>query len=236
MPLNAAQAVVILLFTAFSGIFAMLLRIILPAKMVVLFISHWFWSPVMQVLGGIRVVTTGRENVSKTVPCIYVSNHASQIDIMAMVRAVTVPLFFVAKSELKKVPVLSQYITVMGMIFVDRGNKEKAMTSMREAIKRIRDGYNVITFPEGTRSKTGELMQFKRGTFVIAKEGRIPVVPVAIIGSSKVLKAGTFQLRPGTIHVRIGSPVAPEEFEHLDVESIAAFFREKVKNLMNAPR
>ena len=232
LPLNVIQAVVILVWTAFSGIFAMFLRIFFSPKRVVLFISHWFWSPVMLLFTFMHLKVRGRENITPKVPCIYVANHVSQLDIMVLVRAITVPLFFVAKMELKKVPVLSQYITAMGMIFIDRKDKEKAMTSMREAIARIRAGYDVITFPEGTRSKTGELMVFKRGTFIIAKEGNIPVVPVAIRGTEKMLPSGSFTLRPGRAEVIIGRPVQPEVFAHLSPEETAAFFREKVKELL----
>jgi 1-acyl-sn-glycerol-3-phosphate acyltransferase len=232
LPLNVIQIVVILVWTAFTGLLALFLRLFLSPKKVVFFISHWLWSPVMLILTMMRLTVRGREHITRDKPCIYVSNHLSQLDILVLPRAITVPLFFVAKMELKKVPLLSQYISAMGMIFIDRKDKEKALASMRKAIARIREGYDVITFPEGTRSKTGELMVFKRGTFIIAKEGNIPVVPVAVKGTDKMLPSGSFTLRPGRAEVIIGKPVQPEVFATLSPEETAAFFREKVRELL----
>ena len=90
------------------------------------------------------------------------------------------PIFFIAKKEIKQIPFLGWYMSIAGMIFLDRSNHENAMRSMRNAGNEIKKGKNIISFPEGTRSKTNQIGQFKRGSFIIAKEGKIPIVPVAI--------------------------------------------------------
>jgi len=233
LPFNLLQAIIVLFWTALSGILALLLRVILPPKPVVMFISRWFWSPLMLVLTGMHLRVFGRNRIIKHQPAIYISNHESQLDILVVVRAVTVPLFFVAKSELKKVPIVSHYLRAMGMILVDRGNREKARESMRVAAQRIHEGLNVITFPEGTRTKTGELLPFKKGTFIIAKDGRIPIVPVAIRGTRNMLPSGSFILKPGKVDVMIGDPVMPDQFAHLSPEEIAVFFRNKIGDMLS---
>ncbi|MFN8777740.1 MAG: lysophospholipid acyltransferase family protein [Flavobacteriales bacterium] len=232
LPLNILQAVAILAWTVFSGLLALILRLFFSPRKVVLFISHWLWSPVMLLLTGMHLRVSGREHILKDRPAIFISNHVSQLDILVLVRAITVPLFFVAKAELRKVPVLSQYMQAMGMIFVDRRDKEMAMVSMRKAIERIREGADVVTFPEGTRSKSDEPLLFKRGTFVIAREGQIPVVPVAIRGTRRMLPSGSFTLRPGKVEVIIGKPVEPEVFAHLSPEEMATCFRMRVLELL----
>ena len=139
-----------------------------------------------------------------------------------------VPLFFIAKLELKKVPFLGWYMTALGHIFVDRKNKDRAMESMREAARRINAGQNVISFPEGTRSKTDEVQMFKRGSFIIAREGNIPIVPIGITGARKILRSGSYDLRPGVIEVHIGDTIGTEQFRDMSIEDLAEMARQRV--------
>jgi 1-acyl-sn-glycerol-3-phosphate acyltransferase len=121
---------------------------------------------------------------------------------------------------------------LIGHIFVDRKNREKAMISMRKAAQIIAAGKNVITFPEGTRSKDGKLAIFKRGTFIIAKEGRIDIMPIAVVNADKILPRDSFRIQPGTIEVRIGQRIKAEEFQHMNAEQTAEYVRAKVAALM----
>jgi 1-acyl-sn-glycerol-3-phosphate acyltransferase len=159
------------------------------------------------------------------------ANHESMFDIVVLVRAVPVALFFLAKQELSKVPFLGWYMKAVGMIFVDRGNREKSRKSMQKAAELINQGRNVVSFPEGTRSKTGELMMFKRGSFVIAKEGQIDIVPIGISGASKVLASGSSALRPGVIRIKIGKPISIREYPDLSDEALAELARGEVQKL-----
>lgn len=235
LPLTIIQLVLILIWTAFCGIFALLLRIFLSPATVVGFISRHLWSPVMLVLSGMRLRVHGKQHLNPRQPSMYISNHESQLDILVAVCAANVPLFFVAKAELRKVPVLGHYMRAMGMIFVDRKNREKARESMMQAAERIRAGYNVITFPEGTRTKTGELLMFRRGSFIIAREGHVPIVPLAIRGTRRMLPSGSFFLRPGRVDVFIGKPVMPQEIAHLEPEDAAAYLREIIRKMLDQP-
>lgn len=229
------QALLIFPFTAFSGLLAILLRLFFPPNKVVFFISHQFWSAPVLFMAGVRLSIIGRQHISKKKAYIYVANHESQMDIAVIVRAVTVPLFFVAKKELSKVPVLGWYIRAMSMIFIDRKNREKAMESMRKASLRIKSGMNVITFPEGTRSRSNELLPFKKGTFVIAKEGEIGIIPIAIEGTREVLPSRAFIMRPGNVSVTIGQPIEPHEFESLSAEQLSEMVRERIKKMLEQP-
>ena len=134
-----------------------------------------------------------------------------------------------AKIELKKVPILSQYIKVVGMILVDRKNRERAMASMRTAIQDIQGGKSIAAFPEGTRTKTGELLPFKKGIFTIAKEGRIPIVPIAIVGSAKALASGSFFIRPATVELRILPALNSDEFFNMSIEEMADYTRSLIQ-------
>ncbi|MFA9221361.1 MAG: lysophospholipid acyltransferase family protein [Sediminibacterium sp.] len=190
--------------------------------------GYYIFSPVILAISMVRVKAKGLENVLDE-PAIYAANHASQLDIPIMCTRVNRPMFFIAKIELKKVPILSQYIKVVGMILVDRKNRERAMASMRTAIQDIQGGKSIAAFPEGTRTKTGELLPFKKGIFTIAKEGRIPIVPMAIVGSAKALASGSFFMRPATVQLRILPALKSDEFFNMSIEEMANHTRSLIQ-------
>ena len=112
-------------------------------------------------------------------------NHQSSLDIVVAFMVLPVNLRFVAKHVLKYVPFLGWYMWATGMIFVHRGRRGAAMGSLVEAAARVRDGASVLVFPEGTRSRDGNVQAFKKGAFVLASQAGVPIVPVAIEGSGR---------------------------------------------------
>jgi len=166
------------------------------------------------VLGvsGVKLVIEDRENIPDQ-PCIFVCNHESLFDIPAMFLAIDRGLFYIAKKELARVPFMGWYMWVIGMIFIDRSNKEKAQKSLSKAALMIRNGKNVILYPEGTRTKTGAVGIFKRGPFNLSLESGVPIIPCGISGAREVLPSGAWLIRPGVIKVRIGAPIKPNDFE-----------------------
>lgn len=225
--LNWIQAILIALWTVFCGLSGMILILLTwQRNAIMLLMSHYIWSPVICAVSGVRVEVHGVENVDRDLKAIYVANHSSLYDIVAVSRACPVPLFYIAKKELFKVPVMGQFMWLVGMIFIDRKNKERAMQSMEKAARSIQQGRNIISFPEGTRSKNGKISLFKRGSFIIAKNYNIPVVPIAISGAHEILSSGSTGLRPGTIRVYFEKPMMPDHFQHLTEEELAAQARE----------
>ncbi|MFK7756203.1 MAG: lysophospholipid acyltransferase family protein [Flavobacteriales bacterium] len=180
---------------------------------------------------GVKLITKGGEGLTKTPGKIYVSNHESHLDPPAITLACPHTLYFIAKKELKYVPFIGWYIWLSGMIFIDRKNRTKAQQSIQQAADKVRNGKNVISFPEGTRTKTGELMVFRRGAFKMAKLNDLEIVPIAIKGSREVLASGSMFITPGVISVNIGEVISPEEYKDLSVEQLANYARERVKAL-----
>jgi 1-acyl-sn-glycerol-3-phosphate acyltransferase len=233
LPINIVQAVLIFSWTAVSGLLGILLRFLgMPQKTVIMFLCRIFWGPVICILAMVRVKLINADRIPRDRSVIFVANHASHFDIVALSRVFPIPLFFIAKQELKKVPVLGQYIAVMGHIFIDRKNRDKAKQSMMLASRSIRAGKSVISFAEGTRTKDGQLQLFKRGAFLIAREGNIPIVPLAISGARKVLPSGSFGLRPGTITIDVGQIMEPESFGDQTAEQLADLARTQVKSMI----
>jgi len=119
---------------------------------------------------------------------------------------------FVAKRSLFFVPILGQAMWAAGFIPIDRGDRTQAIRSLGRAASRIRRGASVILFPEGTRSRTGKLAPFKKGSFHLALETRVPIVPVAISGSGSVVRPRSIVIRPGRVHVTLFPQVDPETY------------------------
>lgn len=229
--INPIQGLLIFLWTAFIATTGFLIWITTGGSQKYPMIVSHFWGPVIIWITGSKITIYGKENVKKDQYFIYVSNHESLMDIPAIFTAVPVNLYYVAKKELKSVPFLGWFMVMVGMIFIDRGNKEKAFESMRKAGKLIKGGKNVISFPEGTRNRDGKMKIFKRGSFIMAKAGNIEVVPIAVKGAREILPSGTGKLRPGHIKVKIGKPISGAEFSIDQVDQFASKAREAVAKM-----
>lgn len=227
-PINILQLLLLLVWTLFSGLLGMALALITNPVFSHRIMGYYIFSPGVLAISMVRVRVTGLENVLNE-PAIYAANHASQLDIPIICTKINRPLFFIGKIELKKVPILGQYMKTVGMIFVDRKNRERAMASMRTAIHDIQGGKSIAAFPEGTRTKTGELLPFKKGVFTISKEGKIPIVPIAVVGSAKALASGSFFLRPATVELRILPALKSENFFQMEIDEMANYTRSLIQ-------
>lgn len=179
------------------------------------------WSPVMLAIPGGSAKIYGKENINPDRPCIYVANHASHFDIPALYVVFPFFLYFIAKQELKKVPMFGWANTLVGTIWIDRKDRSKAMATMLSAGKDIKNGKNVISFPEGTRSKTGEIGLFKKGTFSLAQTCQVDVVPIYIQGTRPLNKPGTIWMRPSKVKIVIGERLEYDDFKNHSPENFA---------------
>jgi 1-acyl-sn-glycerol-3-phosphate acyltransferase len=166
------------------------------------------WARVALWSSGSDAVLHGLENVTPGEPFILVANHVSWFDIFAIAAKLPVDYHFVAKKELEKIPVFGLAWRVAGHISIDRGNRESAARSLRKAGQQMREQKSVVViFAEGTRSRTGRLLPFKKGAFVLAAETEIPLIPTVVTGSFDIMRPDTFIVRPATIHVYFEPPI-----------------------------
>lgn len=169
------------------------------------------WAPLLLWCAGARLRVEGLEHVDPSRPIIYVSNHQSTLDIPVLFMALPVNLRFVAKKQLQWVPFIGWYMWLAGYVFVDRGNARKTLASLERAGRQIRAGRSIVLFPEGTRSPDGGIQPFKKGAFVLAFKAHVPLCPVFINGSGRVMPKNSWHVTPGEIRVRIGAPILPSE-------------------------
>ncbi|TGU74574.1 1-acyl-sn-glycerol-3-phosphate acyltransferase [Geomonas terrae] len=165
------------------------------------------WSLVSLPMAGIKVEVEGLEMVPTEGPVIYMGNHQGNFDILALTRAIPRLFSWVAKEELFRVPVFGAAMRRAGYIPLDRSDGRKALKSMKQAAQRIASGASVVIFPEGTRTKDGALLPFKRGAFMLAVRAGVPIVPFTINGSRAINPRNRIELRPGTIRVSFGAPI-----------------------------
>lgn len=203
---------------------SMLVRIVTFSPHFSVAMARTIWGPVILWLAGIKLTVKGLENIpAGKRTYVVVANHQSVIDIPILFSVIPFNVYFIAKKEIAKVPFIGWYMHLMGMIFVDRGSREKAINSMINAGKLIREGKNVMTFPEGTRSRDGKIGVFKAGTFFMAEQAGVDILPVKITGAGKIWPSGVYTITKGPVTVSIGAPISTAS---LNDETRAAFILE----------
>src|SRR5574338_346430 len=163
-------------------------------------------------LVGVRSETVGREQLDPAQTYIFMANHVSNIDPPVFVPLIGRRVFILVKKELFRIPVLGYAMRKARFIAVDRQNREAAVESVKQAIEVLRDGLSMMAYPEGTRSRDGKLLPFKKGPFHLAMDSGIPVVPVTIVGAHEVWPKGHFRITPGPITIVFHPPMDPREF------------------------
>lgn len=179
------------------------------------------WAPGLMFGAGARLEIDGLARVDFAQPHVFVANHQSIIDICALFLALPVPIRFVIKQELARVPFIGWYARAMGMVFIERGQAREAASRLHGVVSLVQGGDSLCAFPEGTRSRDGSVGPFKGGAFQVALQAGVPVVPIAIEGSGAVLPASGFKVRPGTIRVRIGDPIPTAGLQPTDRHALA---------------
>jgi 1-acyl-sn-glycerol-3-phosphate acyltransferase len=218
--LAAPTALVILLFPRFSDL------VIRVGKL---------WSQVMLATVGATVVYHGRENLDRSLPCIYLVNHQSSVDIWVLLTVLPRSARFVAKRELFRIPVFGWLLSAADFVPVDRGNRAAAIRSLEVAAERVRAGRSLVLFPEGSRSRNGKLEPFKKGAFHLALAAGVPVVPIAIRNSFEVMPPGSLRVRPGPVHVTIEPPIDVAPFQPDDHEGLLRVVRAVIERRIEEP-
>lgn len=192
--------------------------------------AHWIarqWAGVILVSCGVRVIVEGAEHLPR-VPALYAANHGSALDIPILFGYLPVSFRIIYKRSLNLIPFLGWYLFLGGHVSIDRSNPFKARRSLERAAQRIRRGTPVAVFPEGTRSATAEVGHFKRGSFVLALQAGVPVVPISLVGVKDVVPDGIKTLRPGTVRLRVHPPLSTSSLDLAHAGTLAEDVRQIV--------
>jgi 1-acyl-sn-glycerol-3-phosphate acyltransferase len=201
------------------------------------------WKAVLYMLGhggvtlgaglaGIRTRVEGLQRLPSGQAVVFCANHQSNIDPPILFNALHPRLHVLFKAELKKLPLLGKAFQVGGFVPIDRASRDQSMLAIEQVAQSLRDGNSFLTFPEGTRSRTGALLPFKRGPFLMALKAQVPVVPVAVQGGTESMRKGSLIVRPTTVTVRVGEPIETKGMSLADRETLGDLVRARVEALL----
>ena len=187
------------------------------------------WSREAMVASGVKVEIEGLEHIPKDRNVLFVGNHLSNFDFLVLLDAIPVPVGFIAKVELKKIPLVATWMDYIHCLFMDRSDMKQQMQIILQGIKQLKEGYSMIVFPEGTRSKTGKMLEFKAGTFKLATKSKEPIVPFTIMGTADVLENNGYRIAKKPVklvfHPAVDVTAVPKEelgSLHQTVQAIVA--------------
>lgn len=196
---------------------------------------HRHWGRTELWAAGVTTSVSGIENVSASSPQIFVANHQSIFDIFAILANIPASVRFVAKKELGRIPIFALAMRAAGHVFIDRRDRRGAGRAMRAAGERMKkDRLSLGLFPEGTRSATGRLREFKRGTFVLAIETQVPIVPLAVDGGYRVSTRG--RIRSGHMRLALAPPIPTAGKTAEDRDDVLSQVRGEIAGMLEAGR
>jgi len=177
-------------------------------------------------LAGVHVQVEGEDRIDPARTYIFMCNHVSNLDPPVLITRLPRRTSVLVKKELFQVPVLGRAMRMGDLVSVDRSNREAAVESMHQGEKVMSRGLNMTVFPEGTRSRDGRLLPFKKGPFYLAMDSGVPVVPVTILGSESLMGKGSLLIRPGTVRLIFHAPILPAIFS--DKEELIQAVRKEI--------
>jgi 1-acyl-sn-glycerol-3-phosphate acyltransferase len=196
----------IVLITIFLGILAITVSFFSKTGDMPHLIAR-FWGKYILFVSGIRVKVKGISNVDTQKPCIFMSNHQGNFDIPVLLGCLPFQFRWLAKAELFRIPLFGRAMRGCGYISIDRFNRSSAFESLDRAAETIRNGVNVMIFPEGTRSLDGKIRPFKKGGFVLTVDAGVPIIPIVIHGTYSIMPKNRLLIRPGTVILEVLEPV-----------------------------
>ena len=168
------------------------------------------WARLGLLLSGVHVTVQGREHLRPEQSYVFVANHLSQFDIWVLYGYLGVDFRWVMKQELRRMPMIGYCCARLGHVFVNRGDRASAIASLEQAKRQLVDGTGILFFPEGTRSRTGELRPFKKGAFRMAQDLDLPLLPVTLSGTREILPPDTLRMHPGTVSLTLHPAIRVE--------------------------
>lgn len=188
------------------------------------------WARKLIELSGSEVEVVGRENLPKDETVLFVSNHQGNFDIPLLLGYIDKPKAFMAKKEMEKMPMVSTWMKYMQCVFMDRDNPRESLKAIKQGSEKLKEGYSMVIFPEGTRSEDGQLKEFKQGAFKLATKSKVPIVPVTISGSNRIMEKGSIKINPAKVRIVIAEPVEVTEEYVKDTKLLS----EKIKSVIEA--
>ena len=213
----------VLILTVLFGVPAIFAALVPPR-------GDWFlrfargWARSILAVAGIRVRPLHADKAQPGKSVVVVANHESFCDILVLLATLPIQVRFLAKRSVFRVPVLGWSIAAAGFVPVDRGDRARGAATVEAALRRLQGGRSLVIFPEETRTRDGSLLPFKRGAAHLAIKSGLPLLPIGIAGTFRILPRGTWEIRPGRVVVSVGDPidVAGQSLRERDAVTVEA--------------
>lgn len=182
-----------------------------------------FMTPIIKS-SGVNFIVEGKDNIPDDENVLFVANHQGMFDFPAIITGLNQMCAFIVKKEAASYPVLNQCMSLMDCIYIDRDNAREALKSLDAAAELIKNGRNVFIFPEGTRSKTGEIGEFKNGVYKIVEKARCKIVPILIDGTRLALEE-TGNIMPADVTVKVFPPIETRDMDRKQIKGLTGEIR-----------
>ncbi len=171
------------------------------------------WAGGLLKLSGCRVEVIGEEHIPKDRNVLFVSNHQGNFDIPVLMKCLEKPKGFIAKKEMENFPLISSWMKDINCVFMDRDNPRESIKAIKEGTEILKQGYSMVLFPEGTRSKDGNLGEFKAGGLRLATKSKTDIIPLTINGTKNIMKKGSWIIRPSKVEIIVSPLIITEDYD-----------------------
>ena len=194
-----------------------------------LFSLYKKWANFTNKVIGIEMDIKGVENIPDG-PCVFMSNHTSIFDIPILISCIDKELGFIAKEELLKIPLIGYWVDKGKNVALNRSNPREGIKSIIQGVEYLKEGYSIVIFPEGTRSRTGELLEFKKGSSKLATKSKKPIIPV-YISNAHTLHKDKFKFKSGKVTVIFGEAIETNNLSKEEEKNISSKIFNSVREL-----
>jgi 1-acyl-sn-glycerol-3-phosphate acyltransferase len=196
------------------------------------------WAWLIMKTNRVKIQIEGFENILRTRSYVFISNHSSNLDPPAVALALQNQLRFVGKKSLGNIPIFGWAVHLARMILIDRSDSTAARDTLNKAISDLKDGISACFFAEGTRSMDGRLQKFKKGGIMLALKARLPIVPITVIDTHKLLPKNCLRIRSGVVRIIVGDPIDVSAYSEKDrdilLDKVRSVIRGNLQRLSQA--